>query len=81
MEIKNRLVYRRGTNKPTIFSPKIFLRYLRYYPPQTDNMTLCKGGYPRGDPLYGGCTPMPEGGMWITIYPHPPSHLLTVRCG
>ena len=55
-----------GTNKPTIFIPKFFLRYIRYYPPQTDILSLYKGGY-GGE---GGYTPMPEGGQVGGSYPH-----------
>lgn len=56
-----RIQYGVGTNKPTHFSQKIFLRYSWYYPPQTDILSLCKGGYGgRGGPI-GGYTPCQRG--------------------
>ena len=48
------------------------MRNLGYYPPQTDVLSYSKGGYGGEGAPIGGYTPMPEGGMWITIYPHPP---------
>jgi hypothetical protein len=37
-----------------IFFPKIFLCYRRDYPPQTDILTLYKGGYGGRGPHIGG---------------------------
>ena len=56
------LSYQINTPKRDIFFPKIYLRNLRYYPPQNDILTYSKGGYGGR----GGVYPHAKGGV-----PHP----------